>query len=216
MLFGKKNIKCENCKSKISTEYSYCPYCGNGMVDSEKVAKEFGMLGKNDAIDEDFIKRNMASKNLTITDRMISAMVSGLMKGIDQQIREASKGEVTSTPRGIRIQIGMPQEEVKQPKKTQKHDFSINKISDNQLEKLKNLPKSNAKTSVKRIGDKLIYELDTPGLLDIKDVFVSKLESGYEIKAISQKKVYVNSLPVNMPIKSFTLRENKLSIEFTH
>lgn len=213
MFFGKKNVKCENCNSKINGDYSYCPYCGDGLIDSEKMSKEFGMLGKNDAIDEEFIRKNIASKNLTITDKMISAMVSGLMKSIENQMKDVNKTQIQNTPRGIKIQIGFPGE-TQEAKKTVKHDFSINKISDSQLQKMKSLPKTTAKTNVKRLGDKLVYELDIPGLASIKDVFVSKLESGYEIKAISEKKVYVNSLPVNMQIKSFSLAASKLSVEF--
>jgi predicted RNA-binding Zn-ribbon protein involved in translation (DUF1610 family) len=216
MFFNKKTIKCESCKSKISQEYSYCPYCGEGMIDSEKISKEFGMLGKNDAIDEDFIKKTMAERNLTLTDKMISAMVSGIMNSINNQMKDSSKAGVQNTPRGIKIQIGFPGEIQAPQKKVQKHDFSINKISDTQLERLKSLPKTEAKTNVKRLGDKLVYELSTPGLSDIKDVFVSKLEKGYEIRAISEKKVYVNSLPVNMNIKSFSLEKDKLTVEFIH
>jgi hypothetical protein len=215
MFFKKKNIKCENCNSKFSEEFSYCPYCGEGIVDPEKISRDFGMLGKNDAIDEEFFKKNM-NNNLTITDKMVSALVNSLMKNLDKQFRDIEKSgfnNVQNTPRGIRIQIGVPNQEL-QPKKIQKHDFSINKISEEQLEKLKTLPKKSAKTNVKRLGDKLVYELDTPGLSSIKDVFVQKIESGYEIKAISEKKVYVNSLPVNMPIRSFSLGKDKLSVEF--
>jgi hypothetical protein len=186
------------------------------MIDSEKISKEFGMLGKNDAIDEEFIKKNMSTRNLTLTDKMISAMVSGLMKSLENQIKDAGKTQVQNTPRGIKIQIGFPGEELQEQKKAQKHDFSLNKISQTQLDKMKSLPKASAKTNVKRLGDKLIYELDTPGLESIKDVFVSRLETGYEIKAISQKKVYVNSLPVNMQIKSFSLTSDKLLVEFSN
>lgn len=49
----------------------------------------------------------------------------------------------------------------------------------------------------------------------IKDIFVSKIESGYEIKALAKNKVYVNSLPVNLPILSFTLNNDSLFVEFS-
>ena len=89
-------------------------------------------------------------------------------------------------------------------------------MSKEQLEKISKLPKANAKTNMKRLGDKIIYDLHAPGIESIKDIFVSKLESGYEIKALAKNKVYVNSLPVNLPISSFTLTNEKLSIEFSN
>jgi hypothetical protein len=56
------------------------------------------------------------------------------------------------------------------------------------------LPRAKAKSSSKRLGDRLVYELVTPGVTSPKDIFISKLESGYEIKAIGQKKVYSKNL----------------------
>ncbi|RMD67708.1 hypothetical protein D6817_00795, partial [Candidatus Pacearchaeota archaeon] len=91
----------------------------------------------------------------------------------------------------------------------------VNKpIDSERIRKLTELPKAKAKTKVKRVGDKLFYEMLTPGVDSLDDVFVSKLESGYEIKAIGKKKVYVNSVPINLPLKRFTILKNKLLIEF--
>ena len=79
---------------------------------------------------------------------------------------------------------------------------------------MSNLPRAPAKTSVRRLSDKVVYELSAPGIESVEDVFVSKLENGYEIKAIGGKKVYVNSLPVNLQLKGFSISENKLLVEF--
>ena len=46
------------------------------------------------------------------------------------------------------------------------------------------------------------------------DVFISKLESGYETKVIGGKKVFVNSLPINLPLLRYTIANNKLFLEF--
>ena len=81
--------------------------------------------------------------------------------------------------------------------------------------RMSSMPRTIAKTSVKRINDKIIYELNIPGINSPEDVFVSKLESGYEIKAIGEKKVYVNSLPIDLPIIKFTINSDKLFLEFS-
>ena len=46
------------------------------------------------------------------------------------------------------------------------------------------------------------------------DIFVSKVESGYEVKAVGKKKVYFNSLQINLPLKKYSVKDNKLTIEF--
>ena len=40
------------------------------------------------------------------------------------------------------------------------------------------------------MGNKVIYNLEVPGVNDIDDIFINKLESSIEIKAISDDKVY--------------------------
>ena len=62
--------------------------------------------------------------------------------------------------------------------------------------------------------DKLIYELSTPGLDSKEDIFLSKVETGYEVKAIGSKKVYVNTLQVNLPLHDLSVANNKLLVEF--
>ena len=76
------------------------------------------------------------------------------------------------------------------------------------------LPREKAKTNVKRLGDKIIYELATPGVSSPEDIFISKLETGYEIKAIGSKKIYVNSIPINLQLKNYSISKSKLSVEF--
>jgi hypothetical protein len=87
-------------------------------------------------------------------------------------------------------------------------------LTDDQMKRLSSLPRKEAKTNMKRFGDKLVYELATPGVIDTEDVFVSRLESGYEVKALGEKKMYVNTLPISLPIKNVILEKNRLIVEF--
>ena len=50
--------------------------------------------------------------------------------------------------------------------------------------------------------DSVEQELNNP--YKKEDIFISKLESGYEIKAIGSKKIYVNSVPINLPLKQYS------------
>lgn len=209
MLFKKKNKICNNCNTKINGGYSFCPYCGASLVDREKYLKDYGLLGKG----EEF---NYAPKefNLGIADKIIGSLMSSLIKNLDRHFQEMDKdferGEVMSLPNGVRIRIG---HSTPIKKKSQKSFFQKS-ISKEQLERMSSLPRTKAETTVKRLNNKIIYELNASGIESPDDIFISKLESGYEIKAIGDKSIYVNSLPVNLPLKSLSLGKDRLFIEF--
>ena len=82
-----------------------------------------------------------------------------------------------------------------------------------QLERISKLPKAAAKSVMKRMGDKVIYELTAPGVISLNDILVSKLESGYEVKAIGKTKVYVNTLP-ELPLDRYGIDKDKLLFDF--
>ena len=90
----------------------------------------------------------------------------------------------------------------------------IKNLTDEQLKKMSGLPRTKAKMTMRRLSNKIIYELNTPGINSTEDVLLAKLESGYEVKAIGEKKVYVNSIPVNLPLQGFSIQDNKLIVEF--
>lgn len=215
MFFGKKrkdsDVKCPSCDSKINKKYDFCPYCGNPTSNQENEARDFGMLGKHDS--GNFQEENPLA-GFGITDKLISSLVNNLAKSLDKQFTDMEKisqnTEVKSFPNGIKIRIGPPIN--LSPKKAQRKQK--NDITDSQIEKISSLPRAIAKSSVKRINDKVIYNLETPGVDSTEDVFISKLESGYEVKAIGKKKIYVNSIPINLPLKRLSLLKDKLAIEF--
>lgn len=210
-MFKKKNIKCENCRSKINKEFSFCPYCGDNLIDEEQYKKDYGMLGKVDGSPD--MNSNMG---FGITDKLIGSLMNSVMKNLDKQFRNIEKdqtriekAEIKSFPNGIRIRIN-PGGQVRKKQET----VFQRQISEKQMEKMSTLPRAVAKTKVRRLNDRIIYELNTSGVESTQDIFVSKLESGYEIKAIGDKKVYVNSLPINLPLKNLSLDSDKLFIEF--
>jgi len=139
------------------------------------------------------------------------------MRSLDKQFknadREFTNTEVKSFPNGIKIRIGPP---IPGKRQTKNNPTLNHVLTEKQLKKMANLPRATAKTSVKRIGDRVVYELSTPGLESKEDVFVSKIESGYEVKVIGNKKVYVNSLPLNLPLRKLSILKNKLLVEFNN
>ncbi|HLC31378.1 MAG TPA: hypothetical protein VJK51_01800 [Candidatus Nanoarchaeia archaeon] len=199
MLFG-KGKRCEVCQEKMSKKYSFCPYCGSDVADLTEDPEDYGLLGKND------IQTN-APTNLTPTDNMLNNMINTMAKMLEKQMREMNT-EVQTAPNGIRIQIAGPQ-----PQKKIQH-IPQKQLTQEQLNKIASLPKSTPKSTVKRLGEKLIYELAAPGITSVDDIFVSKLERGYEVKAIGAKKIYTKTLPVNLPLKRYGIENNLLFVEF--
>ncbi len=219
----KKMRKCEECGGRSEDKFSFCPFCGNSFVDSRKEREDFGMLGRNDFMDSE---EETSPQNFGMMDKLVNSMINSMMKNLDKQFkdqfkdieRDLDKTEVKTFPNGIRIKISGPFGATQRPGIKVRPRKSVRaekrEINESQLKKMGSLPRAKAKTSMKRFGNKVVYELSTPGVLSAEDVFVSKLESGYEIKAIGDKKIYVNSVPINLPLKKYSILNNKLLIEF--
>lgn len=214
MIFGKKeNKKCENCGKNTIESSNFCPNCGSSFTNAKKEMNDFGLLGKNDFTDQP----NFLPQNLGVTDKLFNSIFNSLMKNLDKQFQSQFKdleknlenAEIKTFPNGIRIKISSPQMQKQKEKRV------VSKSpSEETMRKMSSLPREQAKSNMKRIGDKIIYEFTTPGITSPEDVFVSKLESGYEIKVVGNKKVYINNVPLNLPLKRYTIQKNKLSVEF--
>jgi predicted RNA-binding Zn-ribbon protein involved in translation (DUF1610 family) len=200
MFFKKKSGEmCANCNSKINEDFSYCPYCGKSLISKAKQREDYGILGEHDGLEN-------IEQVPGFTDKMISSLLNSVIKNLDKQLTENT--QVTNLPNGIKIKIGPSPRKKAEPKVVKRT------LTEAQIKRLSSLPRKQAKTSIKRLGDKVIYEIETPGVIDTEDVFVSRLESGYEVKALGNKKMYVNTLPISLPIKTIVLEKNKVIVEF--
>lgn len=210
MFFKKKTISCHACKQKTSQNHLFCPECGTKLISQEEEIKQHGLLGKTDVIPEEQETRNGGAQ-LGFADKLVAGMmnsvVQALMKNMENQLGQLENAEIKEMPNGFQIRMG------NQPIRRQKQPTTA-KITAEQLERMAQLPRTQAASNIKRLSDKVIYELAMPGIKDVKDVFVNKLEQGYEIKAIGPKKVYTSSIPLNLPIKSYSIGEKGLTVEF--
>ena len=222
MVFWKKDkAKCGNCNSKvISKEFSFCPCCGYALVDLKKESKDYGFLGKFDSETKNAPNNPMGQMPFGLNENILNSLMQGVMKSLDKQIRDMesqeahdsgdAKASIEHSPNGIKISIGMPK--AAQPK--QKQQVQRKQITEDQIERLSKLPRHEAKSKMRRIGNKIVYELTASGIESPEDVFISKIESGYEIKAIGKSKVYTNTIPVNLQIRGFSFDNKNLFIEF--
>ena len=89
----------------------------------------------------------------------------------------------------------------------------MNNLSQEKLQKIASLPKEEPLTNIRRFSNKVIYEIDMPGVNSIKDVSVIRLENSIEIKAFSKNKVYFKRIPINLPITNYGLSKGRLVLE---
>ena len=148
MFFKKKtskNKKCDFCNSKIDKSHSFCPSCGS---DLKNKSKDYGLLGRNDDIDE--TEQNPFQK-AGFTDKIIGSLVNSLIKNIDKQLSQElgdelennlGNAEIKTFPNGVRIKMGPGILNSAQPKPSQKAKKpALPTPNTKQIEKMSKLPK---------------------------------------------------------------------------
>ena len=214
------NKKCPKCGKSIGKNFDFCPYCGIDLFDPKKLEKDYGLLGKKDIEEIDNIFGNM---KLPFGFNMIAKK---LMKELGKQMRKIDETQENIQPMkrtSISISIssgnGKPiriiqRKPIKIKNKNKiKKESNLSEIDEKTAKKLAKLPKHEAKTTVKRLSNKIIYEISLPEVKTIKDIIINKLENSIEIKAFSKDKAYFKILPVNLDILNYKLREGKLILE---
>lgn len=222
--------KCKKCDRKISKDFDFCPYCGLDFRWEKKQEKEkdFGLLGKNDMDLSNFQGFNI---------RMpfgFNNLFNSLLKEVDKQFRELDRGMVKDDKRkkikptnsisiSISTETGKKPEikikgfgpEFKQLEREMQVQEKIPKseITEERAKAFVGLPRKEALTKVRRLSNKIVYEIELPGVENLKDVIINKLENSIEIKAFSKDKAYFKLIPLNLPILSYKLEEGKLILE---
>jgi len=220
-MFKKK--ECERCRRKFDEKYSYCPYCGhkNDSNDDE----DWGMLGRNDFMP------SMNEIKLPIGfNALFNSILRNLSKEFDEQLNK-NYFQTDEKPKkikreGVSISIstfgdGPPKIKVTQLGKKSRlelQDGTKEKIKPNtftkeKIKKFASLKREEPKTDIRRLSNKVIYELEMPGVKSMDDISIVKLENSIEIKAISKNKAYSKIIPINLPIKNYVLSEGKLILE---
>ena len=219
-MFGKK---CSNCKKRISQDYEFCPHCGSNVSENSENPKEkedYGLLGKNDDFSMD-MKMPFG----------FNTLFNSLVKELDKQFKELDKTiekDISSKKvkkSGISISISSfgdkaPEIKIKSfgdmPEINQKKIMPViqtTKISDENVKKLTSLPRKEASTQVRRLSNKVVYEINLPGVKSLKNIFVNQLENSIEVKAIGKDQAYFKLIPVSMPLKKYSLKDEKLVLE---
>lgn len=207
-----KRKKCQRCNSKVKEKDNFCSSCGINLK-KEIDKKEWGMLGQNDF--ENIVNEIKLPAGMNLLFNSLAKTLDKQFKEMDKEMKKQSSER--KVPRGISISIatgGVPQGmNINQPQeKKQKQRFSKN-ISEDKLKKIASLPKKEPTTSMKRLSDTILYEIDIPGVKKIEDISINSLENSIEIKALAKDKAYMKIIPFGLPILKYSLEKDKLILE---
>ena len=208
-----KKRTCKKCSKKISKNYRFCPYCGS--TDDNFDDKGWGILGKDDLIPQDNFQLppgfnmifNSLMKNL---GKQLNSMVDKPQKNSDRGIRKEgiSISISTSGNNPARIKVNSLGDTKQQIKKIP------GQFSKESSKKFAELSKKEPKTNIRRLSNKVIYDIEIPDVKSLKDISIIKLESSIEIKAIGKNHAYSKQIPINLPIINYIFSKEKLTLEF--
>ena len=204
---------CPKCGKNIKKDFDFCPYCGSSL----DANNSWGMLGKNDHIFE----QNQFNNSL-FGGGIFNKMIGNAMKMLEKELQKSVKEPQSDIPRtkvqlyinGKKINIGaQPRKIIKKPVKKQIKSIPSTYFSKEALKKFSNLPREDPKTNVRRLSDRIIYDIEMPEVKSIKDIAIVKLENSIEIKAIGKNKSYYKLIKIGLPIIDYYLSKGKLILE---
>ena len=233
-MFSKK-IKCV-CGKKVDAKYDFCPFCGRNL--KAKLEKDKA----RDKEINGMIKQVESAFNVPFLMKFpFEKLVKQMIKEVDKQFHEYdeqlanAQNEPNVISSGISISVnsspeGQPVIEVKQfgqdqgqedgretkPEKIKEEKVKKlpkAKISEAEAAKLAKLPRKEPETKVRRLTDKIVYEISLPGVLEEKNIIINKLQNSIEIKAFAKDKAYFKLIPLDLPIKDYKLEKEKLILE---
>jgi ribosomal protein L37E len=207
-----KKIICQKCGKKVNEKHRFCPHCG--FTDRNFDDGNWGLLGKDDTL----------STNQFPLPSGLNPIFNSLLKNLSKQLNnvyeESGKSPNKNMKSGgisISISTGMHPSKLK-VKSSNNKQKSFKKMpeqfSKESSQKFAELPREEPKTSIRRLSDKVIYEIELQDVKSMKDVSIVHLENSIEVKAIGKNKAYFKSIPLNFPVVDYTLSNEKLILEF--
>lgn len=204
-MIGRK--KCNVCGEKVRSRDNFCSNCGTQLKD---FLDKGGLLGRNDS---GFSESPKLAESFG--DRIINKMISSTFKMLEKEMNGIQNE--TKMPNGkIRLMVNgreLVPEVQRKPKKDPNVKFLPIEFSDENLVKWKKIKKREPKSKLKRVEDKIEYEVEIPGVKSIKDISIIKLENSLEVKALGEKTGYIKRIPINLPLKKYSLVKGILTLE---
>lgn len=209
-MFGKK--KCPGCGEKVESKFKYCPWCSFALKKQE-IEENFGMLGKDDEI-----QRALQQANLPMG---LNGMLGGLMKQLEKEMASMNQDPNAIKPRGFKIQIsaGMPKMQMIGPGQNKPNielphgNDLIEEVSEDERIRRSGLKRVEAKSTIRRLPEGIIYEIKAPGVKSKKDVVITKLEQSMELKAYSKDRCYVKTIPMKVEVIGISVKDDTVFLK---
>jgi len=208
VFIGMFKKKCPSCAKKIEKKFNFCPYCGAGQKSGVrgKVSGDFGMLGVDDS-----------GENVRVEQKLpfgMEKIMGSLVKQLEKQMGNMDFGDVQGMPKGIRINVVRGNPQARQiVREVPKKKIEVAKISDKENERRMGLKKVEAESKVRRLADRIIYEIDAPGVREKGDVVVTELATGLEIRIYSEDRCYVKFIPLKVELISYSVKPDRVFVE---
>jgi len=198
---------CARCGKKTEKKHVFCPHCGNSLKNKDVFFEPSFNLGfpfntllkqMSKQIEKQFKE---LEKQPTFQDDDKMSSMEPLMNGISISISSADGQPV--------IKVNSLGNKAEKPKEAKHREQKITKAQQEQFSKL---PKEEPSTTVRRLTDKIVYEINLPNVTK-ENLMINKMQNGIEIMAFTKSKIFVKLIPVSLPIMKSQLKEGKLVLE---
>ena len=176
-MFNQKN--CPKCGKKIKQSFDFCPYCGGSLDNSNN----WGVLGKNDLHQNSDPFSDSFLKGFGFNGGIFNKMLGNAMKVLEKELQKGIKESQEEQPKtkvqlyinGKKMELGNVKPLKKQKEKRIVKEIPSTYFSKENLKRFANLPRAESKTNVRRLSDRIIYEIGMPGVKSIKDISIVRL-----------------------------------------
>ncbi len=203
--------QCDYCERKIKKGFVYCPHCGRSVKDGKITPDDlqnWGMIGQDDVVQRNDVKLPSGFESL----------FNLFLNGFDNSSNKQKKGDLR---KGFSISISTAKGKAPRiklsPMNVEKEASVKNSKPKNNFKKsLKNftqLPQEEPLTAIRRFSDKVVYEIELPGVKSVEDISIHELENSLEIRAVSKNKSFFKLIPIGLPIVESNFKKGKLILE---
>ena len=86
-------------------------------------------------------------------------------------------------------------------------------IEIDESKKFAQLPIKEPHTNLRRLSDKIVYEISVPGVKSIENVSIVKMGNSIEVKAISKEHSYFKIIPLDLDILNYEISDETIVLE---
>jgi len=224
--------KCKKCEQEISKKFKFCPNCGFSTTRHNE--KDYGLLGIDDSEEQNTMVPGLGTFGGGMLNKMIGSLMKSLEKEMQKSMNDAGNTKkVENSPKiknnlqlyvnGEKVDLGeMLPGQIKKinVNKTMKQPISeapTSKLpmpSEELLIKSSKLPRKEAKHNLKRLSNKVVYEIEAPGIKSLDQILINKLEEGVEVRLFTKTRVLTKNINITLPLVAYSLKKDKLFLEF--